>query len=186
MSSSQLWWAWGHLAECMRLLASFIAPCLGAQLLQVAGLARSARYGQVRDEAGTLQAVWPACLGALGCTANQTAWLLGACTPSPIPPSSHPHVPLSVQRVNPEAVHTLRQVLHDIAVKEGAAGLFKGAMPSILKAAPSAAVTFAVYDMCMYWLTLRDRQAAAAAAAAGGEAPAAAAAAQPAARSPLH
>ncbi|KAI7835819.1 hypothetical protein COHA_010286 [Chlorella ohadii] len=89
------------------------------------------------------------------------------------------------QRVAPEAVHTLRQVLHDIAVKEGAAGLFKGAMPSILKAAPSAAVTFAVYDMCMYWLTLRDRQAAAAAAATGDQAPAAAAA-KPAARSPLH
>lgn len=90
-------------------------------------------------------------------------------------------LPAPLQRVAPEAVHTLRQVLHDIAMKEGAAGLFKGAMPSILKAAPSAAVTFAVYDMCMYWLTLRDRQAAAAA----GEA-SAAAEAKPAARSPLH
>lgn len=103
------------------------------------------------------------------------------CTPLSFhcPPSTLAVAPL--QRVAPEAVHTLRQVLHDIATKEGAAGLFKGAMPSILKAAPSAAVTFAVYDMCMYWLTLRDRQAAAAA----GEA-SAAAAAKPAARSPLH
>ena len=94
--------------------------------------------------------------------------------PLPRPPPPAP------QRVSPEAVHTLRQVLHDIAVREGPAGLFKGAMPSILKAAPSAAVTFAVYDMCMHWLTLRDRQAAAAA---GGEP---AAAAKPAPRSPMH
>lgn len=33
-----------------------------------------------------------------------------------------------------------------IAAKEGLGGFYKGALPSILKAAPSAAVTFACYD----------------------------------------
>jgi solute carrier family 25 thiamine pyrophosphate transporter 19 len=56
--------------------------------------------------------------------------------------------------VAPEAVRSLRQVVHDIAVKEGLQGLFKGAMPSLLKAAPSAAVTFAAYDFFMHWLPL--------------------------------
>ena len=54
----------------------------------------------------------------------------------------------------PEAVRSLRQVVSDIAVKEGAAGLFKGALPSILKAAPSAAVTFAAYDFFLRYLVL--------------------------------
>ncbi len=54
----------------------------------------------------------------------------------------------------PEAVRSLRQVVHDIAAKEGLQGLFKGAMPSLLKAAPSAAVTFAAYDFFMHWLPL--------------------------------
>ncbi|KAL4421633.1 hypothetical protein ABPG75_010924 [Micractinium tetrahymenae] len=57
------------------------------------------------------------------------------------------------QRVAADAVRSLRQVVHDIAVNEGAAGLFKGAMPSILKAAPSAAVTFVAYEFFLNWLT---------------------------------
>ncbi|KAL4450211.1 hypothetical protein ABPG77_010880 [Micractinium sp. CCAP 211/92] len=57
------------------------------------------------------------------------------------------------QRVSPDAVRSLRQVVHDIATKEGAAGLFKGALPSILKAAPSAAVTFVAYEFFLHWLT---------------------------------
>ena len=57
------------------------------------------------------------------------------------------------QRVSPAAVRSLRQVVHDIATKEGAAGLFKGALPSILKAAPSAAVTFVAYEFFLHWLT---------------------------------
>jgi solute carrier family 25 thiamine pyrophosphate transporter 19 len=67
--------------------------------------------------------------------------------------------------VSAEAVQSLRQVVRDIVAKEGPAGLFKGAMPSILKAAPSAAVTFAAYEFFLHWLT--TNQAAAAAAAAG-------------------
>ncbi|KAI3429728.1 hypothetical protein D9Q98_010043 [Chlorella vulgaris] len=68
------------------------------------------------------------------------------------------------QRVTPEAVRTLKQVVHDIAVKEGLPGLFKGAMPSIIKAAPSAAVTFAAYDWFLYHLPrLLNHNAAAAA-----------------------
>jgi solute carrier family 25 thiamine pyrophosphate transporter 19 len=83
--------------------------------------------------------------------------------------------------VAPEAVQSLGQVVRDIAAKEGTAGLFKGALPSILKAAPSAAVTFAVYDFVMQWLTHRDGQAQQAAAAADSQQPARAAR-----RPPLH
>lgn len=50
-------------------------------------------------------------------------------------------------------MRSLRQVVRDIAAKEGAAGLFKGALPSILKAAPSAAVTFVAYEFFLHWLT---------------------------------
>lgn len=73
------------------------------------------------------------------------------CLPSPAAPCPPPPV---TQRVDPQAVQTLRQVVHDIAVKEGVAGLFKGALPSILKAAPSAAVTFAVRALLLVGLLL--------------------------------
>jgi len=80
--------------------------------------------------------------------------------------------------VSAEAVRSLRQVVHDIAVREGVAGLFKGAMPSILKAAPSAAVTFMAYEFFLHWLSQAQAhpaaatatKAAAAGAAAGGTA----------------
>eukprot|EP00887_Chlorella_sp_A99_P003958 scaffold11.g3958.t1 len=44
------------------------------------------------------------------------------------------------------ATRPLGWLLRDIAAREGLAGLYKGAGPSILKAAPSAAVTFVVYE----------------------------------------
>lgn len=91
------------------------------------------------------------------------------CTPHRCRPRLCPL--LHLQRVAPEAVRSLRQVVRDIAAQEGVAGLFKGALPSVLKAAPSAAVTFAVYDSCMYWLTLRQRQEAAAGGAPGSAPP---------------
>ena len=68
------------------------------------------------------------------------------------------HHPRILQRVVPEAVRSLRQVMLDIVAKEGAAGLFKGALPSIFKAAPSAAVTFATYDFFLRCLTLSSQQ----------------------------
>ncbi|CAM6026547.1 unnamed protein product [Sphagnum balticum] len=40
-----------------------------------------------------------------------------------------------------------------ILAKEGWRGLYKGTLPSVVKAAPAAAVTFAVYDAVLNWLT---------------------------------
>ena len=48
---------------------------------------------------------------------------------------------------------TLPQVLRVIYAREGVRGLYKGAAPSVLKAAPSAAVTFAAYDVLLRALT---------------------------------
>ena len=45
--------------------------------------------------------------------------------------------------------------IQSIAQKEGLGGFYKGAMPSLLKAAPSAAVTFACYDFFLRTLTAR-------------------------------
>ena len=71
-----------------------------------------------------------------------------------------PGAPCCLQRVTADAVHSLRQVLGDIVAKEGVAGLFKGAMPSIIKAAPSAAVTFAAYEFILNWLMAQHQAAA--------------------------
>lgn len=51
------------------------------------------------------------------------------------------------ERVATENVVTLARCLQVIYAKEGLAGFYKGALPSVLKAAPSAAVTFACYDL---------------------------------------
>jgi solute carrier family 25 thiamine pyrophosphate transporter 19 len=40
-----------------------------------------------------------------------------------------------------------------ILAKEGWRGLYKGTLPSVVKAAPAAAITFAVYDAVLNWLT---------------------------------
>ena len=50
------------------------------------------------------------------------------------------------QRVAASTAASLVGCLREIAVNEGAAGFYKGALPSLLKAAPAAAVTFACYD----------------------------------------
>ena len=78
--------------------------------------------------------------------------------PSTHAPCAPPSPRALLQRVVPEAVRSLRQVMLDIVAKEGAAGLFKGALPSIFKAAPSAAVTFATYDFFLRCLTLSSQQ----------------------------
>lgn len=51
------------------------------------------------------------------------------------------------QRVAESTANSLAACLKDIVAKEGIAGFYKGALPSIIKAAPSAAVTFACYDL---------------------------------------
>jgi solute carrier family 25 (mitochondrial thiamine pyrophosphate transporter), member 19 len=53
------------------------------------------------------------------------------------------------ERVAADSVVSLSKCLHVIYAREGIAGFYKGALPSILKAAPSAAVTFAAYDFVM-------------------------------------
>lgn len=53
------------------------------------------------------------------------------------------------ERVATESVVNLGRCLQVIYAKEGLAGFYKGALPSVLKAAPSAAVTFACYDFVL-------------------------------------
>ncbi|KXZ44653.1 hypothetical protein GPECTOR_64g147 [Gonium pectorale] len=50
------------------------------------------------------------------------------------------------------AMRSLAQSLGHIYRSEGVAGLWKGSVPSIIKAAPSAAITFAAYDAILAWL----------------------------------
>ncbi|CAG9463524.1 unnamed protein product [Pedinophyceae sp. YPF-701] len=50
-------------------------------------------------------------------------------------------------RVSDDLAHwTAMHVARDIAAKEGVQGFFKGVLPSVIKAAPSAAVTLACYE----------------------------------------
>lgn len=50
------------------------------------------------------------------------------------------------------AAKPLFATLSAVAAKEGIAGLYKGALPSILKAAPHAAVTLAAYEFFAGWI----------------------------------
>lgn len=45
--------------------------------------------------------------------------------------------------------HAIRRIL----AEEGLKGLYKGTLPSIVKAAPNAAITFYVYESTVRWLT---------------------------------
>lgn len=65
------------------------------------------------------------------------------------------------ERVTLSTAASLQRCIQEIARKEGLAGFYKGTLPSLLKAAPSAAVTFACYDFFLRFLV----------AAAGKEAP---------------
>lgn len=49
-------------------------------------------------------------------------------------------------RISQDAVKSLRLCLQQIWQREGIHGFYKGSLPSIIKAAPSAAVTFATYE----------------------------------------
>jgi solute carrier family 25 (mitochondrial thiamine pyrophosphate transporter), member 19 len=50
------------------------------------------------------------------------------------------------QRIAPESVTSLSLCCREMLQKEGIAGFYKGALPSVMKAAPAAAVTFAAYE----------------------------------------
>lgn len=56
-------------------------------------------------------------------------------------------------RVRAESVKSLPACLAHMYSKEGICGLYKGSLPSILKAAPSAAVTFTAYEFVLGALT---------------------------------
>jgi solute carrier family 25 thiamine pyrophosphate transporter 19 len=51
------------------------------------------------------------------------------------------------ERVSLASVRSLRACVAEIFAREGAAGFYKGAVPSVAKAAPAAAVTFFVYEL---------------------------------------
>ena len=44
--------------------------------------------------------------------------------------------------------HAIRRIL----AEEGLKGLYKGTLPSLVKAAPNAAITFYVYESTVHWL----------------------------------
>jgi solute carrier family 25 thiamine pyrophosphate transporter 19 len=69
------------------------------------------------------------------------------------------------ERVAEASVRSLGGCLREILAREGLGGFYKGALPSIAKAAPAAAVTFACYDFFMRMLLAQ------AAAGSAGEAP---------------
>ena len=50
-------------------------------------------------------------------------------------------------RIQEHAYRGMFDALGRISRSEGLQGLYKGLLPSVLKAAPSAAVTFLVYDL---------------------------------------
>lgn len=62
------------------------------------------------------------------------------------------------QRVSEEVTKSLAHCIHEIYAKEGLRGLYKGALPSIIKAAPAAAVTFATYEFMLRALAEHQRQ----------------------------
>ena len=51
--------------------------------------------------------------------------------------------------VSTELVKSPPGCLPNIYRTEGVRGLYKGALPSIMKSAPAAAVTFATYELCL-------------------------------------
>jgi solute carrier family 25 (mitochondrial thiamine pyrophosphate transporter), member 19 len=55
-------------------------------------------------------------------------------------------------RVEHHAYRNMFDALSHIIQSEGWAGLYKGIVPSIVKAAPASAVTFVVYEYISDWL----------------------------------
>lgn len=55
-------------------------------------------------------------------------------------------------RISQDAVKSLRLCLTRIWQQEGVRGFYKGSLPSIIKAAPSAAVTFATYEFVLRYI----------------------------------
>ncbi|GAB4822585.1 hypothetical protein N2152v2_009631 [Parachlorella kessleri] len=60
------------------------------------------------------------------------------------------------QRIPEEVCRSLPALIRDIYRREGLRGLYKGALPSIIKAAPAAAVTFAAYEVVLRAMAQRQ------------------------------
>lgn len=58
-------------------------------------------------------------------------------------------------RVEPRAYKNMFDAVLRISQSEGYAGLYKGIIPSIVKAAPAGAVTFVSYEFISDWLESR-------------------------------
>lgn len=61
-------------------------------------------------------------------------------------------------RVEPRMYRNMIDALYKIGVKEGFRGLYKGVLPSVIKAAPSAAITFMMYELVIQWLYLQAKK----------------------------
>lgn len=57
-------------------------------------------------------------------------------------------------RVEHQAYRNMHDAMYRIMQAEGMAGLYKGFLPSIVKAAPASAVTFVAYEFIAEWLEL--------------------------------
>lgn len=55
-------------------------------------------------------------------------------------------------RVERSAYKNMFDAIYRILQSEGSAGLYKGIVPSVVKAAPAGAVTFVVYEFTSDWL----------------------------------
>ena len=56
-------------------------------------------------------------------------------------------------RIEEKAYKGLGHAIRRILAEEGWRGLYKGTLPSLVKAAPNAAITFYVYESAVHWLT---------------------------------
>lgn len=137
---------------------------------QVAGLQRSLTYGErITAEVSTYMdatAGWDSqCRGCHCFVGFSVPWmpllhLANRSTPARSPQASHPVImkinlkhqapssPPTSRHASPlqTATEGLYKTLRHILAREGLSGLYKGLAPSVIKAAPAAAVTFVVYE----------------------------------------
>lgn len=56
-------------------------------------------------------------------------------------------------RIEEKAYKGMGDAIRRILAEEGWRGLYKGTLPSLVKAAPNAAITFYLYESTVHWLT---------------------------------
>jgi len=55
-------------------------------------------------------------------------------------------------RIEEKSYKGMFHAIRRISAEEGLKGLYKGTLPSLVKAAPNAAITFYVYESTVHWL----------------------------------